>query len=457
MATPKVELTRLKLDNLEPAPAGKTYEIADTHVRGLRVRVGDSTVLSGRWRGKASTITFVMVARFPPSKNPTRRAIGRYDRDGLQLSLHGAREKAGSWRAKIAEGIDPSFEDDEPFEGAADQPIDEAVEEDRKTVENALDGYETDKLGSLARGAAVRRALDGREGLLKTLLDRDIKSVTRGDIAPLLKARKAVAPVSANRQLAYASAFFNWCIEEVLIDTNPVAKIKKPSKETSRDRHHSLSELKEIWAATGTLGYPFQQLFRLLIVLPMRREENAAIKCAELTLGKTGGRDCGVWELGASRTKKRNALRVPITPLARSLIREAMNHPDRPSKSPFVFSTTENTSVSGFSKAKKRLDAAIQENRAAVAAKQNVDLEPMPHWTLHDLRTTFNTISCDVLGIDAHVTDRILNHVATATTSKVMRIYNRSELFGPRKKALLAWSQLLERKVMPGGRSKSKR
>ena len=72
----------------------------------------------------------------------------------------------------------------------------------------------------------------------------------------------------------------------------------------------------------------------------------------------------------------------------------------------------------------------------------------MPHWTVHDLRTTFNTHACEVLDVPAHVADRILNHVATATRSKIMRVYNKCELFEPRCEALNAWASLLRECVI---------
>ena len=37
------------------------------------------------------------------------------------------------------------------------------------------------------------------------------------------------------------------------------------------------------------------------------------------------------------------------------------------------------------------------------------------------------------------------NHVATATTSKIARIYNQHDLFDERRDALNAWAMLLER------------
>jgi integrase len=331
------------------------------------------------------------------------------------------------------------------------QQADEEAARNRKSLKDLLDTYEEEVLIHHKRGAATRRALDGKMGFLKGFIDRDPTTLTRSEIVLVLKQRAKVAPLSANRQLAYASAFFNWCVDEELLTANPIEKVKKPSKENVRDRYHSLVELREIWAATAKLGYPFKQLYRLLIVLPMRREEIAAMPIGEVDLSSDEAPGEAVWTLPSGRTKRANALRVPLSALARSIIKEAITHPDRPKESEFVFTTTAETSVSGFSKAKKRLDAEIQAARTKVAANLGTKAVPMPHWVLHDLRTTFNTLACDVLGIDAHVADRILNHVATATTSKVMRIYNRSELFEPRKEALGAWAELLEREVVKSG------
>jgi integrase len=99
-------------------------------------------------------------------------------------------------------------------------------------------------------------------------------------------------------------------------------------------------------------------------------------------------------------------------------------------------------------KAKRRLDAEILAARTKRASERGVDPFEMPHWTLHDLRTSFNTLACDVLAVDIHVADRILNHVAGATTSKVMQVYNRSELFEMRKRARAAGGRLLEKEVI---------
>jgi integrase len=428
--TPKEELTPKRLESLKPAPSGQRYEIADTHVGGLRVRVGDAVLRSTdrRRNGKAGRISFVLLARFCPNTNSTRRSLGSFP----ELKLNDARHKAIEWKALIRRGVDPAAE------AKRQKAETEAQRETQRTLSEVLDLYEADRLAKLRRGKATRRALDGRCGLMVDLKDRELGSITRAEIRSALRMRAGISPISANRQLAYASAFFNWCVAEEIIATNPARSIAKPASESVRDRHHSVAELREIWNAAGGLGYPFGPLVRLLILLPMRREELAAMSTAELALG-TDDASGGIWTLPGERTKRANALRVPLPPLARTIIKAAIAHQGRPQKSPFVFSTTKDTSVSGFSKAKKRIDRLIALHRAREAEVAGVEAEQMPHWTFHDLRTTFTTLACEELGVDAAVADRILNHVASATTSKIMRIYNKSELFEPRRQALHAW------------------
>lgn len=439
VSTPREELTVKRLENLPPAQPGRRYELSDTHVKGLRVRVGDASVESGdhRRKGKAAHISFVLLARFKPEANPTRRTLGTFP----ALSLSDARQMAIGWKNLIRTGIDPAEE-------AAQIKRDAEVRrQNRRSLTEVLDQYEADRLTKLRRAKATRRALDGSRGLLTEFGEREPSSISRAELRSALRKRASTSPISANRQLAYANAFFNWCVAEEILPTNPAQSIPKPSKETARERHHSLDELREIWTATAQLGYPFGPLVRLLIVLPMRREELAAMPCAELALGSDEDLE-GVWTLPAERTKRANALRVPLPPLAGSIIEDAIGDRARPPNSPFVFSTTGVTSVSGFARAKRRLDRLIWNERAKAAMAMGVEPTEMPHWTFHDLRTTFTTLACDELKVDAAVADRILNHVASATTSKIMRIYNKSEMFDARREALCAWAAFINARII---------
>ena len=66
--------------------AGKTRDVDDGVVPGLKARVMPS-----------GEISFVLVARYPGSRNPTRRSLGLYG----ELTLNEAREKARRWREQL--------------------------------------------------------------------------------------------------------------------------------------------------------------------------------------------------------------------------------------------------------------------------------------------------------------------------------------------------------------------
>ena len=404
-------------------------EIPDEREPGLRFRAGER---SAGWS---------LLVRLKNGQR-SRVKLGVWPGMGIAEARGAARDA----RAVIARGGDPNGDKREATRQAAIEA------RNRITLVEVLDDYSRRVLSQHRKGDATRRSLDGRKGLLLPLKSRTPSSITRGEMIDLVKREARLSAISANRKLAYASAFFNWCVDEEIIETSPAYRIRKPARERVRDRFHSLEELREIWAAAETLGYPFSQLYRLLIALPNRREEVAGMPLAELTLGEDAASDRGEWVLSAARTKRANALRIPLSPLARAIILEAINHPDRPQESKLVFSTTGDTPISGYTKGKRRLDKAILDARGARAVAEGRDpqaVEAMPHWTIHDLRTTFNTHACEILDVPPHVADRILNHVATATRSKIMRVYNKSELFAPRRSALNAWANLLQERVLP--------
>ena len=146
--------------------------------------------------------------------------------------------------------------------------------------------------------------------------------------------------------------------------------------------------------------------------------------------------DDGCWTLPAGRSKNGRAIRMPLAALARQVVSQALAA--RTVDGDFVFSTTGETPVSGWSRAKSRVDKLIRERR-----RRHGVLADMPPWRFHDLRRTFATAACDVLQIDPAVADRCLNHVGASTTSTVSRIYARNEMFEQRRDALVRWAELL--------------
>lgn len=411
---------------------GGNHELVDDREPGLRVRAGKRAV------------TWSLLVRLKTGRR-TRVTLGTWP----TMSISDARRAAQEHRQQVIEGIDPNAERQAEVEAA------QRERENRLTVRQALDKYEAIKLVQLRNGGERRRSLDGKKGILRDLVDRELASLTKAEIASRIRELAQTSPTAGNRKLAHVKAFLNWCVNEDFIEANVVDKVKRPGREVPRTRCHNLEELSEIWAAAGRLGYPFGPLIRLLIVVPMRREEIASLPVDELALDWNGESGEGKWTIPGERVKNGRALNVPLSPLAVGLIREAMADPARPGESQFLFTTTGETSVSGFRKAKARLDRYVEESRAKNSKKTGVGHVPMPHWTLHDLRTTFATQAAEILHIDIAVVDRMLNHVATATTSKVARIYNMSELFEQRREASNLWADLLETDVIAERKGKA--
>ena len=105
----------------------------------------------------------------------------------------------------------------------------------------------------------------------------------------------------------------------------------------------------------------------------------------------------------------------------------------------FVFSTTGRTSISGFSRAKARLDAAIAKTRAKAAAAAATESAPFVPWRLHDLRRT-GASTLARLGFDTIAIDKLLAHQPTKLRG-VAAIYQRYDFAEERARALDAWAE----------------
>jgi len=105
----------------------------------------------------------------------------------------------------------------------------------------------------------------------------------------------------------------------------------------------------------------------------------------------------------------------------------------------FVFSTTGKTSISGFSKAKARLDAAIVGVRAKAAAAAATEFVTLVPWRLHDLRRT-GASTLGRLGFDTIAIAELVAHQPTKLRG-VATIYQRYDFAEERAQALDAWAE----------------
>jgi len=141
------------------------------------------------------------------------------------------------------------------------------------------------------------------------------------------------------------------------------------------------------------------------------------------------GEDGATCSLPGERTKNKRPHVVPVPPLARDIIASV---PRIESAIGYLFTTTGKSPVSGWSRVKRLLDAAMTEIGAA----------PVLSWRLHDLRRTMVTSMVD-LGVAPHVVEAAVNHVSGARAG-VAGVYKRSQLLPERKAALERWGSRVQ-------------
>jgi integrase len=124
--------------------------------------------------------------------------------------------------------------------------------------------------------------------------------------------------------------------------------------------------------------------FRIAILTLQRREEVAAMRWSEMAP------NLSVWNMPGARMKNGKRHDVHLSRPAQAVLRalsEALSKDRGGAKGQicdFVFSTTGETSISGFSRAKARLDAAVAEARDKAAAATGTEPAPPVPWRLHE-------------------------------------------------------------------------
>ena len=408
----KKDFTDRTLKAIKPAPTGKRVILYDAAVTGFGIRITDKST-------PQDVGSFVLVARFPGSTNPTPRRIGDYP----AMTLATARQTAREWKEDISKGVDPRLKEQER----------QASEKRRRanTFDAVFATYAADHLVTLKTGKHVEASI--RNHVSPAWGGLPLTSIKRADVKTMIAAVRKTAPVAANRVLAYVKTFLSWCVEEEIIEASPATNIKRPVKESRRERVLTHLEIRAIWAGCGEIG-AFGAAFKLMLLTLQRRSEVGGMEWAELSL------DEGKWTIPGVRTKNGLATDVPLSTVAAQIVEAC------PKLGKFVLSTgrsmaggNEAVQMSGWSKAKARLDEAATRHLQIITGDTSATLA---EWHLHDLRRTGATYIGE-LGTDRLVISKLLNH----TDASVSGIYDRFAYFTPKRIAIQAWADRLDRIV----------
>lgn len=391
-----MKLTAATVEKLKPTD--KRQEIPDSLCTGLYLTVQPS--------GKKG-----WQVRYRHGGTHRRMSLGAYP----VLSLADARQRARDMLAAATEGRDPAGE-----VKAAKAP---KPESDRDKIRTLLALYDKRHLKGLKSGAMVKRELD--RFVVAKWGDRNIQDITKRDVIDLLdEIADSGRVVTANRIRAYLGKFLNWCVSRDIIPMSPATGVKPVAKEASRDRVLTDDEIRWFWQACEAEGFPWGPLGKVLLLTGQRLNE-----VAQITEGEIEG---ATWHLSADRTKNGRAHDVPLSSAVRDILDGMERIAGRPG---FYFTTTGNSPVSGFFKARNALAAAMEK----AAQKERGEAVEIPRWTFHDLRRTCAT-GLAKMGIAVRVTEAVLNHVS-GTGGGIVAVYQLHDYADEKRAALDAWAR----------------
>jgi len=323
-------LTDAKVAAIKPPAAGQEEhkDSGPGYVQGLRLRVGAGGKKSWTLRARAGS-------------KVVNKKLGSYP----AMRLAAARTAAG----KLLEAI-------------ARDGSTEAIERTFGAVAEAW----IDKVAKPKNSSWKLQERRLEMHVLPKWRDRKIASITRADVRDLLEGVEG--DVLPSRVFAIVKTVFRYALSRDWVDASPVEGLQRPSTDTPRDRVLTMEELAAIWKASALLGFPFGQYLKILMLTGQRRTEVASMRWQDVDL------DAGTWIIPANETKSNRTHLVPLAKAVVDLLREA------PKLGEFVFTHDGETHISGYAKAKARLDAFLTAADAKVAP-----------WRLHDLRRSAAT------------------------------------------------------------------
>ncbi len=401
---PAIRISKKTVDALPRPEHGKREVHWDENVKGFGVEVTSS----GRR-------TYVLHYRMGGRSAPSRRyTIGAH---GSPWTAETARSRALDLLAMIRTGTDPLahirlVRDAGAREEEADRTLAFGAYADRFIQRHVV-------ANDLRSRKDIEQTFD--RDLRPWFKDKRVDRITKQDVKAMLAHVGERSQPAANKAYKWLSRLFTWGIDKDVLETSPMAGVKKPFKEGKRQRFLRRPEIRALCSVLPQLIPQFCALYLLLLLTGQRLREVAGMHWSEIDL------ETGDWLIPGSRTKNKTPHLVPLSRQVRAVL-EALAPPER--RTGLVLTTNGRSPISGFSKAKARMDGMIG---ASI----------VEGWVVHDLRRTFSTM-CAELRIPLEHVEATLNHIS-GSLGGVAGIYNVYRYRAEKLKALQRWADQVER------------
>jgi integrase len=388
-------ITKRVVDSLKIRPS--EYTEWDAKLTGFGVRVRPSGAMSYVVGYRAGS------GRAVPKQRLTIGAVGK-------ITPEQARTLAQGILGAVANGRDPAKERRK------------AEAEAGNTLRSVVENYLAREGGQL-RTANDRRAAFERL-VYPTLGARQIDEIKRSDINKLLDTiEDKSGPRMASLTLAYLRRMMNWHATRADDFHSPIVRGMARGVTTKRDRVLTDDELRAFWRACESWGHPFGRMLQFILLTATRRDEAAGMRWSEL--------EDATWTIPAARYKTGIDFELPLSHAALDVLAPITTFGDKG----YVFTTTGEGAIGGFSKFKAQFDALMlaELRKAAVERGDDPAKVTLDHWTIHDLRRTARSAMTQA-GVAPDHAERALGHVIGG----VRGVYDRHDYLDEKRKAFEA-------------------
>jgi len=434
MATGRI--TKRAVDAIALPPAGKRAYLWDDTLKGFGCMVTDT-----------GTRSYLVQYRIGGRDSATRRVtIGKH---GSPWTPDTARDRAAELLEQVRRKVDP-------FDAERERLAVSRAEKEAKTREEQA-------LAKLAFNVVATEYIEQdakknlrRWGEQEAIIERDLAPAFGGTPLPSISAddindqlakvarRSSSAALKAYVALRAVYAFAHVEHRKLFPKSASVlGQVVRPEAGGQRDRHLTSAEMKLMWEASKVVGWPFGPIYQLLLLTGMRLREVAEGRWSEIDLTEAR------WNIPGERSKNGKPHWVHLSSPALSIIKDL----PRLGECELMFTTNGETAVSGFSRAKSRLDKAmldILRNETTDAGTDPAKAKVNP-FVIHDTRRTFAR-GCQRLGQPPEVVERLLGHI-TDIESGLKGVYQTYQFEPERMDATEKWANELLR-IVNGGKPK---
>jgi integrase len=343
-----------------------------------------------------------------------RRTLGTWP----QLTLAHARTAVEALIGEMAMGVDVNkAHKDRIAKAKAPAPA---------TLGQLIDRWQSEGLAQ-QRDSYRNRAPASIRLTFRAMMKTPAADLAGEAIEAALNEAVARGPSAARMAGVSLKTCLRWCVSKRIIAMAPNFAV--PPKTAERERVLTEDEMRRLYAAAGTLADMRGKIFRLVMLVGLRRSEVGKLRWADIhNLDEPALAEI---RLPPSKTKTSAGLWTPLSGEARYILLSIPR-----TDSGFVFfGSKSGTSFDDWHRLKAELDEAVGE--PALAA-----------WVVHDIRRSLVTILAGrPYSLNPFVIDKLLGHSMKLRGSGA--VYQRAEFPEERREALETWARILTGKTAP--------